>query len=265
MYVAADIHRLRQVMLNLLSNAVKYNREGGSVMVSWERRGGHVRVDVTDTGVGIAPADLERLFTPYTRVGPLAGETQGTGLGLVLSKSLLEAMGGSLTVESAAGEGSTFTVELPIPDVATHLVREAETATPPVVAGRGLVLHIEDNPMNAHLFERVLARRPGVRLLTAPQGGLGIELARQHRPSIVFLDMRLPDMNGEQVLAALRSQPVTRDIPVVMLSADATKASIDAMLDAGAADYLTKPIDIHRLLDLVDKMPATQPHRRRHA
>ena len=258
-YVMADQQRLQQVFLNLLSNAVKYNVDGGNITVSCNGGAptGRVRVGVEDTGAGIAPGLLERLFTPFDRLGAEQTGVEGTGLGLALCKQLVEAMGGTIWADSALGRGTRFTVEL---RTATDPSQRAVGTTeirPPDAARRdtgGTVLYIEDNVSNLRLLERVLDRRPGIALLSAMQGRRGLELARDHRPDLILLDLHLPDMSGRDVLAALGAEPSTRDIPVVMLSADATAHQIERLLAEGARRYLTKPIDVQLLLTLLDDM-----------
>jgi PAS domain S-box-containing protein len=256
-YLLADLQRLKQVLLNLLSNAVKYNVERGLVTVtSATTTTGKVRITVTDTGPGISPEQRALLFTPFQRLGAEQGPVEGTGIGLVLSRSLAEAMGGSLDVDTT-GPGSRFWVELP---AATgelvlsrrdqeHATREAPPATP---GTRAFVLCIEDNPSNARLMERVLETRPGLELIVAGQGRLGVELAREHLPRLVLLDLHLPDIGGEEVLRRLRRDPTTADIPVVVVSADGTHGHESRLLEAGAAAFLTKPYDVSRLLSLID-------------
>jgi CheY-like chemotaxis protein/anti-sigma regulatory factor (Ser/Thr protein kinase) len=254
-YVRADRQRLKQVVLNLLSNAIKYNRDGGSVrMICRETPGGGLQIRVTDTGPGIPPALQARLFTPFDRLGAEQQGIEGTGLGLVLSRRLVEAMGGGLGVDSALGEGSTFWVELPLvdPPRAVPEPRPPEGRAP-APGATGTILYIEDNLANLRLIERVLARRPGITLLSAMQGRLGLALAREHRPGLVLLDLQLPDVPGHEVLRHLRGDPRTRHIPVVVLSADATPGQTERILAAGARAYLTKPLDVKALLGMLDE------------
>jgi signal transduction histidine kinase/CheY-like chemotaxis protein len=256
LHVLADRQRLQQVLLNFLSNAIKYNRAGGTVTASCARgEGSRLSIDVTDTGPGIATAKLDRLFVPFDRLGAEGSGVEGTGLGLALSKSLVEAMGGAIRVRSREGEGSTFSVELLF--VAGPV--EAADAAPmpaPVAAGEGpparTVLYIEDNVSNLRLVESVLSHRPGVNVLSAMQGGVGLELARHHRPDLILLDRHLPDMAGDRVFDLLREDARTRDIPVVILSADAIPEGAKRLLDAGVREYLTKPLDVRKLLAVVD-------------
>ncbi len=256
-YVTADRQRLQQVLLNILSNAVKYNREGGAVRVAGEDGApDRLRLTVADTGKGIAPELMGRLFTPFDRLGAEQTTIEGTGLGLALSHHLVGAMGGTLSATSTIGQGSTFTVELrraespplEIDGPSRVDAREAVSANT-----RGTVLYIEDNLSNLRLLERIMTRRPGVKLLSAMQGARGLELARDHRPDLILLDLHLPDLHGGEVLARLSADPLTRGIPVVILSADATPGQIKRLLDQGAREYLTKPLDVRQVLALVDE------------
>lgn len=255
-YVLADRQRLKQVLLNLLSNAAKFNRHGGTVAVSVEEvPGDRLRLKVTDTGPGIPPEKIARLFTPFDRLGAEQTRVEGTGLGLALSMRLAELMGGAMGVESVVGEGSTFWVELP--QVESPLVevvlRKGAVVPSEVPVTVGTVLYIEDNLSNLRLVERLLARRPNVKLLSAMQGRLGLELAREHRPSLIFLDLQLPDMLGAEVLQRLQRDPRTAQIPVVVISADATPGQIQRLLTAGAREFLTKPLDVKKLMTLLDE------------
>jgi PAS domain S-box-containing protein len=257
-YLRADRQRLRQVLLNLLSNAVKYNREGGWVRVSLQKSSHErVRIRVADTGPGIPPGKLDLLFAPFERLGAEQGDEQGTGLGLALSKGLVERMGGSIRVESEPGEGLVLIVELeqsasPVSErnlAAARLAGVHEQAA----VGSGTLLYIEDNLSNFKLVEQIFAGQPGVRLIAAMQGQIGLELAEQHQPDLILLDLHLPDLPGQVVFARLRANPVTRGIPVVILSADATEGQIRRLLSEGATDYLTKPFDLHRFLEVIKR------------
>jgi PAS domain S-box-containing protein len=256
-FVVADHQRLKQVLLNLMSNAIKYNRRHGRVdLFCSSPRDGIVRITVSDTGPGIEPESLEKLFTPFDRLGAEASDVEGTGLGLALSKRLVEVMGGSLGVDSKPGIGSSFWIDLP--EIEGPLERlERRTAELPrghsTEGGVRTILYVEDNLSNLELIERLLEHMPGVKLVAAMLGGLGLDLAAQHNPDLVLLDLHLPDISGEQALARLRAEPNTRTTPVVVISADATKGRIERLISAGANGYLTKPLDISEFMRVVDK------------
>jgi signal transduction histidine kinase/CheY-like chemotaxis protein len=259
-YVVADRQRLQQVLLNFLSNAVKYNREGGRITVSCAALAdGRLRIGVTDTGQGLGPDGLARLFTPFDRLGAETSGVEGTGLGLTLSKRFVEAMGGRVHVESAVGVGSTFAVELVAAAAPDEDLHDAALPAPAPAVSAGTVLYVEDNLANVRLVERVLHRRPQVTLLPAGQGSLGVDLAREHRPDLILLDSHLPDVPGAEVLRRLREDPRTARIPVVMVSADVTPGEVQRLLDAGAEAYLTKPLDVRQFLDVVDRQLARAP------
>ena len=251
-YVVADRQRLGQVVLNLLSNAVKYNVEGGRVSVSAGTTDGRIRIGVTDTGPGIPDEKIPLLFTPFERLGAEDTGVEGTGLGLTLSKKLVEAMGGSLRVDSMLGEGTTLWAELKIADAPLPREQAERAVVVDRAVSAGKLLYIEDNASNLRLIDRVLSHRGDVELISAMTGGLGVELAQQHVPNLILLDLQLPDLHGETVLARLRKDPRTASIPVVILSADATAGEIERMREAGADDYMTKPIDVAAFLALVD-------------
>jgi PAS domain S-box-containing protein len=251
-YVFADRQRLQQVLLNLLSNAVKYNREGGSVRCSTHSVDGRLRIEVSDDGMGIPVEELKRLFVPFERLGFERSGIEGTGLGLALSKQLVDAMGGTLEVESVPGRGSTFAVELPsavAPASWTEASRPPDAPTP-----THTLLCIDDNPANLKVIEGLLTFRPDIRLLSAMQGGLGVDLARTHRPDVILLDLGLPDTSGHEVLRRLRAEPSTNGIPVIVVSANASEHEIDAVLAAGARAHVKKPIDVRRLRALLDDL-----------
>ena len=258
LHVLADRQRLQQVLLNLLSNGVKYNRAGGTVTVACvENTGSRLRIDVTDTGPGITADKLERLFTPFDRLGAEASAVEGTGLGLALSKSLVEAMGGTLRVRSQPEEGCTFSMELAVVASPAERVGPAAVSAPLVEEVRPRaaqkILYIEDNLSNLTLVESILARRPGTTVLSAMQGRVGVDLARDHRPALILLDRHLPDIPGEEVFRQLQADSRTRDIPVIVLSADAMPSRMRQFLDGGVRAYLTKPLDVPELLAAIDE------------
>jgi PAS domain S-box-containing protein len=250
LHVLADHQRLKQVLINLLSNAVKYNRHDGEISVRCdELPAGRVELAIRDTGRGITADELERLFDPFDRLGAERTDIEGTGLGLALSLQLTKAMGGTIKAESEPEMGTTMRVEL---DRAEAPKDEAWTQ-PAVTAAngspQGTIIYIEDNLSNLKLVERLIDRLPEVHLIPAMQGRLGVDLARQHHPDLILLDLHLPDLTGREVLQQLKRDPETAAIPVVMLSADATPRQVARLQADGAAEYLTKPIDIDLLLN----------------
>jgi CheY-like chemotaxis protein len=265
-HVLGDHQGLKQILLNLLSNAVKYNREGGSVDLACEKMAGErLRIKVTDTGPGIAPESVERLFVPFDRLGSERTSIEGTGLGLPLTKGLVETMGGTLGVASTPGQGSTFWVELPRTESPVERVQRLEGAQPPPEQDRPqseqpalTVLYIEDNLSNLQLVEHILSRRPNTTLISAMRPQLGLDLAAEHQPDLVLLDLHLPDMSGQEVLNRLRSGSKTADVPVVILSADARPGQVTHLLEQGARSFLTKPLDVKELFALLDTIAAEQ-------
>jgi CheY-like chemotaxis protein/anti-sigma regulatory factor (Ser/Thr protein kinase) len=236
------------VLINLLSNAVKYNRRDGEITVRYgESPDGRVELAVADTGKGLTAEQLRRIFEPFDRLDET--EIEGTGLGLALSLRLMEAMGGTIRAESQPGIGTTMRMLLERrPEVATH---PQETPAGGASSPQCTLVYIEDNLSNLKLVERLVERVPGVRLIPAMQGRVGLELVRQHLPDLVLLDLHLPDLNGREALALLKGDPATAGIPVVILSADATPGEVERLKDAGALEYLTKPIDVDLLLQLM--------------
>ncbi|MEE9257292.1 MAG: ATP-binding protein, partial [bacterium] len=255
-FVEADRIRLRQVLLNLISNAIKYNREGGSVTIACEEAtGDRLRICITDTGPGIPEAQRASLFEPFHRLG-IDSEVEGTGIGLTISKRLMELMNGAISVESAPGEGSCFCIELPkAEDVMEHFEETEAAAVAPsteTIQHECTLLYVEDNPANLALVTRILSRRPAVRLLSSLQAQMGIDLARAHHPDLILLDLNLRDMDGLEVLKHLQDLPETRDIPVIALSANAMPRDIEKAKAAGFVRYLTKPINISDFLAAID-------------
>jgi PAS domain S-box-containing protein len=260
-HVAADRQRLRQVIVNLASNAVKYNKPDGEVRITWAPgEPGRVRLAVSDTGRGIPADQLTRLYVPFDRLAADATGIEGTGLGLALSKALIEAMEGTIEVSSEPERGTTFTVDLPAAEPGTAMT-EAAVAPPEARSDEPLVvLYLEDNLSNLQLVQHVFHARPNIELVPAMQAQIGLELARTKAPDLLLLDLNLPDLSGEEVLRQLQADPATADIPTVIMSADAEPNRIAALRALGIADYLTKPIDVTALLHLVDR---SQPRRRR--
>ncbi|MEI7844383.1 MAG: PAS domain S-box protein [Chloroflexota bacterium] len=258
-FIHADRIRVKQVIINLLSNAIKYNTEQGTVNVSCsESAPGRIRMSIKDTGPGLTPDQLAHLFQAFNRLGQETGDVEGTGIGLVVAKQLVELMGGVIGVESTIGKGSTFWFELLAVDE-PHLSREdgralalaiteTELINPPQLR---TILYIEDNPANLKLIEKIIARHPFLELLTARNGTRGCKIANDSHPDLILMDINLPDINGYQTLQILRENPSTQHIPVLALSANATQRDIQKGLQAGFFRYLTKPIRIHELMKAV--------------
>jgi len=256
-FVLADKQRLKQILLNLISNAIKYNCSRGRVTVTCEQvQEARLRIAVHDTGAGIAPDKIRRLFTPFDRLGAETSVIEGTGLGLALSHQLAQAMGGLLGCSSTVGQGSIFVVEMAAaqnPQQLLPAARLPESATARVSEKIFSVLYVEGNRDNTSLVEEILAFRPQVRLLTATQGKEGLEIARLRKPALILFETHLPDMKGNEFLQLLRSMPEVCDIPVIVISADVTVDQIARLFAAGAREYLTKPLDVQKFLKALDQ------------
>jgi CheY-like chemotaxis protein len=260
---------LKQIVINLLSNAIKYNKEHGTVVVDWiTSRPGRTRISVKDTGAGLSPEELAQLFQPFNRLGQKGGGVAGTGIGLVVTKRLAELMAGGLGVESTAGAGSLFWCELNSGAAPQPIAESGEAEAPdqpPVPNGTRVrsVLYVEDNEANMKLVEQLIARRPDLRLLTAVNGALGIEVACTTHPTVILMDINLPDISGAEALKILREDPATAHIPVVAVSANAMARDIETGLDAGFFRYLTKPIKVKEFMDTLDAALQCAEGRRR--
>jgi PAS domain S-box-containing protein len=256
-FVRGDRTRLKQVLINLLTNAIKYNIKQGTVDVTCsEERDGCVRTNIMDSGVGLSPEQLQELFKPFNRLGQDEGSEQGTGIGLVVAKRLVELMGGVIGVESTVGKGSVFWFELPstaepelvgsddAPElVGPQSVRELRPCT---------LLYVEDNPANLRLVEQIIARYPEVKLLSAENGEHGVEMARQSLPEVILMDINLPGMSGTEAMQILREDPLTAHIPVIAISADAMQLDVERGLEAGFFSYITKPIKVDELIEALN-------------
>ena len=258
-HVLADRQRFKQVLINLLTNGVKYTPMAGSVTVSCAANGSEkLQIRVSDTGPGISPDNLERLFTPFDRLGAEQSSIEGTGLGLALSQRLMQAMGGSIGVENTPSPGSVFWVELPrtkSPLEQIRLPKSKDRAPRQKTSDqKRTILYIEDNLSNLTLIEQMLEERPEIELLTALQGRVGLDLARKHSPDLVLLDLHLPDLPGWEVMSQLKADPSTADIPVVIISADATPRQVTRLLKGGAVNYLTKPLDVAEFFAVLDQV-----------
>ncbi|MEI6899020.1 MAG: ATP-binding protein, partial [Bacteroidota bacterium] len=262
-WFVADRQRLKQVLLNLINNAVKYNRESGSVVIKTtpcknEKSGeSMIRIAISDTGFGIKPEDTHKLFQPFERIDADKTFTEGTGLGLMVVKKLTEIMNGKVGFESTPGVGSTFWIELPQATTGTNKRGQDEKlhATPssfPEITGT--ILYIEDNFSNLELVNGIISsHRPQIRIISSIYGKDAVEMVRFNKPDLIFLDLNLPDINGNEVLANLKAEEISKSIPVIIISADAMPEQIDKLMLEGAVDYLTKPIDVIFFLKVVDQ------------
>ena len=257
-FISADLTRIKQVLINLLFNAIKYNKPGGTVAVEVTLGlPDSIRISVRDTGVGLAPEQLAQLFQPFNRLGKETGAEEGTGIGLVVTKRLVELMGGTIGADSAIGVGSVFWVELivaagPQLDVQEGDLAALERAQVPAGASLRTLLYVEDNPANLELVEQLIARRPELRLLSAADGNLGIEYARAYQPEVILMDINLPGISGIEAMKILRADPLTAHIPIIALSANAVPRDIAYALEAGFFNYLTKPIKVNQFMDALD-------------
>jgi signal transduction histidine kinase/AmiR/NasT family two-component response regulator len=257
-FVKADRTRAKQVLINLLSNAIKYNRAHGTVVVDCLAGApGRVRICVSDTGEGLSSDKLTQLFQPFNRLGQETNDSEGTGIGLVVCKRLIELMGGVIGVESTVGKGSLFWIELNLtaePDPVSHTAEPLVPAKPEAQADAQLrtLLYVEDNPANLMLVEDLVARRPDIRLLSARDGDRGIEIARASRPDVILMDINLPGISGIRALRILAADAATVHIPVIALSANAMPRDIDKGLEAGFFRYLTKPIKVDEFMATLD-------------
>jgi len=258
LFVLADRTRMKQVLLNLMSNAVKYNREGGSITLESNRtQKGRIQISVADTGKGIPGEKLNDLFKPFNRLGAEKTDVEGTGIGLSLTKNLVENMAGTISVESQPGVGSCFSVELPEGKMPKGLDDGSAISSKHSFSKKGdekiTLLYVEDNPANLRLVQKILSEREDIHLLSAPEAQLGLDLARTHRPDLILMDINLPGMDGLTALKHLKTYDETEGIPVIAVSANAMESDIDRALKAGFDSYITKPIMVdkfHRTLNI---------------
>jgi signal transduction histidine kinase/ActR/RegA family two-component response regulator len=257
-YIHADRTRVKQVMINLLSNAIKYNASGGSVIVQCVATDtGRVRICVKDTGTGLSADQMAQLFQPFNRLGQQDGGEEGTGIGLVVTKQLVELMGGTIGVDSAVGVGTVFWVEFesaqaPALENIEEVALDRRLLAAPEASEQLTLLYVEDNPANLALVEQLIARRGDLKLVTAIDAYLGIELARAYVPDVILMDINLPGMSGYGALKVLRDDPLTAHIPVLALSANAVPRDIEKGIEAGFFRYLTKPIRVREFMDALD-------------
>ncbi len=255
--VMADRTRVKQIVVNLLSNAIKYNSAAGTVVVHYVENGpGRIRICVTDTGQGLAPEKIAQLFQPFNRLGQEANAGEGTGIGLVVCKRLVELMGGTIGVESTVGTGSVFWIELAVAQKAQNAATPGSTSAATVQTRRDgqrhVLLYVEDNPANLMLVEDIVARRPDIRLVSARDGASGIAMAHSARPDVILMDINLPGISGMEALRIIAADPATAHIPVIALSANAMPRDIEKGLAAGFFRYLTKPIVVNEFLNTLN-------------
>jgi PAS domain S-box-containing protein len=264
-FIEADRTRMKQVLINILSNAIKYNKPGGAVILTCALVAPNsIRINIQDTGIGLTPGQLAQLFQPFNRLGKESGPEEGTGIGLVVAKRLVELMGGTIGVESSVGVGSAFWIEFKLTtarQLAIEDAAQAVLARPPASEGTQArtLLYVEDNPANLELIEQLFARRSDLRMLSAADGNLGIEYARAYQPDVILMDINLPGIGGIETMKVLRSDPSTAHIPIIALSANALPRDIENGLAAGFFGYLTKPVKLDEFMDHVDlalKTPA---------
>jgi CheY-like chemotaxis protein len=257
-FVKADRTRLKQILINLLFNAVKYNQPGGAIAVECTLSPpDSIRICIRDTGAGLAPEQVAQLFQPFNRLGREGGAEEGTGIGLVVTKRLVELMGGAIGVESAVGAGSMFWVEfklthaprLDVPQKASAALTRAQE---PAATSQRTLLYVEDNPANLQLVEEIISRRPDLHLLSAADGNLGVEFALAYQPEVILMDINLPGISGIEAMKIISADPSTAHIPIIALSANAMPQDIKKALAAGFFNYLTKPIKVDQLLDALD-------------
>ena len=261
-FVTADLTRVKQIIINLLSNAIKYNSEHGTVEVKCtESASNRIRISVKDSGAGLNQQQLEQLFQPFNRLGREAGTEEGTGIGLVVAKRLVELMGGVIGVESTVDVGSVFWFDLisfAEPHLSTNKDRDRDDSAALVEPHKPrevqayTLLYVEDNPANLKLVEQIIVRRPNIHLLTAVNGNLGIEIARKNRPDVILLDINMPDISGFEVLKILRKDPATLHIPVIAVTAKATPLDIERGMKAGFFCYITKPFKIDEFMEAIE-------------
>ena len=252
--VRADFTRMKQVLVNLLSNAVKYNSENGFITIKYEQVDGNTRISVTDTGEGLNMEQQEKLFTAFNRLGAENTEIEGTGIGLVITKHIVDLMGGEIDFESNIGTGSTFWFELPS-STDGLIASENNNSTSEInikISEERSVLYIEDNPANLRLVTQLLSNLPNLHMWSAHEPQLGLDLAKENNPDLILLDINLPGMDGFEVLKLLKQQEVTRNTPVIAISANAMPKDIEKGIDAGFDKYITKPININELLNTVE-------------
>ena len=255
MFIQADSTRFRQVVLNLLSNADKYNRPEGEVHISYEEKeGNNIRLTVADTGPGIEKNKLGRLFKPFDRLGVEASSIEGTGVGLTITKRLVEFMGGNIYLNSELGKGTSFFVDLPqadAPPEKREILYKQNQLLPGTIDGEYTLLYVEDNIQNRQLLQAILKTTPNLKLITTEDAESGIDMAIHHKPDLILMDLNLPEMDGFEALEKLKGFKETKHTPIVALSGNAMPLDIKKAIDSGFVDYLTKPFNIGELYQII--------------
>jgi len=256
LYVVADRTRLKQVLINLTTNAIKYNRVDGSVTLKYSVIGDRLKFEVTDTGMGISEELQKNLFTPFERLGAELTEVQGTGIGLSISKKLMELMGGDINFVSTVGEGSSFSIDVPLAEQPVIQPLESNNVSPAkeenVLSHQKKILYIEDNASNLELVRRIIARLRDIKLISAMEAQPGIRLASTEIPDLILMDLHLPDIDGFCAFEKIRSMEETSHIPIIAVSADAMEDDRKKALDMGFQTYITKPIDVDSFINVIE-------------
>jgi CheY-like chemotaxis protein len=257
-FVDADRVRLKQVFINLMTNAIKYNRPNGTIVVACTHFLARTRISITDTGFGLSPEKITQLFQAFNRLGRESKSEEGTGIGLVVSKRMVELMGGTIGVESTMGVGSVFWFELASISEPLQMPLEKHDLSAissfPIIANitrLSTLLYVEDNPANLQLVEQIVERHPNMNLLTAINGNTGVQIARKHLPDVILMDINLPDISGYEALEILKHDSKTAHIPIIAVSANAMPGDIKKGMDAGFFRYITKPIRVNELIAIV--------------
>jgi len=253
-FIHADRTRMKQVLINLVFNAIKYNRPAGSVVVECsEGTADSIRISVRDTGAGLSAEQIGQLFQPFNRLGREAGLEEGTGMGLVVTKRLVELMGGTIGVDSIVGTGSVFWIEMHVTTAPNVALRKTETEVRlPRHAPLRTILYVEDNPANLELVQELIARRSDLHLVCATDGRVGVDLAKDKLPDVILMDINLPGISGHEVLRILQLDSLTAQIPIIALSANAMPRDIARALEIGFFSYVTKPIKVDEFMEALD-------------
>jgi len=263
--IKADPTRIKQVLINLISNAIKYNKTNGQIFIKCQPKRDYMRISITDTGIGISADKIEQLFTAVNRLGAESSSTEGTGIGLVITKKIIELMNGQIGVNSQAGKGSTFWIDIPLalsksPESQANKTEKPNTKQTAHLTGEvATVLYAEDNAANMSLVKQILKPYASIKLLCANEAVTGIKLVNEHQPDLILMDINLPGMDGFQALEQLRNEETTAHIPIIAVSANAMNIDIDRALAAGFNNYITKPLDIDKFINTIKQTLQPEP------